>query len=213
MRLIDYWILQQEVSYEIAPGSPARKSAAKAYIKVRVGRALNQEDKMSIFIATEVTGDTDLYKLIEELPDEVGDAVVDDISTYLVNSFKIYPPFKHVTRKEAYPETGDGFFSDKQRKWFFANLREGNIPEPSARNRTNKFSKEWKQVGKGLDSFIANETSYGPYLMGNDERARLSQLAGWATMNEEIESRYNRIKRIIEGTAKRVLKRMSKGSK
>ena len=161
-----------------------------------------------VFIATEVTGDEELKKLIEKLPTEVGDAVVEDVSDFLVNVFALNPPFKHVTRKRAYPETGDGFFSDKQRRWFFANLAEGNISGPSAANRTQRFSRGWRKIGTGKEILVVNETSYGPFLMGSTERARLSELAGWSTMDEVIDSRRDRIKRIIRGTAKRVMKKL-----
>lgn len=166
---------------------------------------------MSVFIATDITGVKEIERIIKDLPDEVGNMVVDDANDYLVSVFQAYPPFTHITRKEAYPETGDGFFSDKQRRWFFANLREGNIPEPGAGNRTQYFRNAWQKVGEGKNSIVANETPYGPYLMGDTEQARLSKLAGWKTMSEIVTERLDRIKKIAEGSAKRALRKYNRG--
>lgn len=160
---------------------------------------------MSDFIAIDILGDKELAAKLNGLPLKVGNRAVDEVSKYLINVYKTYPPFKHVARKTAYG--GDGFFSDKQRRWFFAALRRGAIPTPGAKNRTQTFSQGWKQIlpGQGMSSIIANETSYGPYLMDKSRRARLSKLAGWQTMEEILEQRKERINRIIEGVAKRVI--------
>jgi len=163
---------------------------------------------MSVFIATDIKGDERIKSILDTLPVQVRDEVSDELAQYLVGQFKTYPQFKHVERKKAYPETGDGFFSDKQRRWFFANLREGNIPPPSKKNRSGAFKQGWQILGKGQETLIVNETSYGPFLMGNTERARLSELAGWKTMDEVIERRKERIDKLIKSTMIRVMKRL-----
>ena len=47
-----------------------------------------------------------------------------EVTQFLKGKMQEYPPEKRVTRKQAYGQT---FFSDKQRRWFFAALQIGRV--------------------------------------------------------------------------------------
>lgn len=86
------------------------------------------------FIGIDVQGIEETRAMLRKLPPEVQSAVVADVTKFLLNVFKSYPPQKYVSRAEAYPDAftetgvGPGWFSDKQRRWFFANLGDMNLP-------------------------------------------------------------------------------------
>ena len=69
------------------------------------------------------------------------DAITEDVGDYLVNVLRSYPPQNYVTRKAAYGQT---FFSDKQRRWFFAALEAENYRYPASAR------KHWRKAGSGL---------------------------------------------------------------
>jgi len=94
------------------------------------------------FIAIDIEGLEPLVKGLDKLPQNIQDAAGDDVAKYLVNVLKKYPPPKRVTRKAAY---GTTFFSDNQRKFFFAALRSGAISVPY--RRTQAFARGWRQIG------------------------------------------------------------------
>ncbi len=74
------------------------------------------------FIAIDIVGLPELQAKLAKLPPEAQNAIVDDVSEYFLNVLREYPPQKSITRKAAY---GVSFFSDKQRRFFFAALKSG----------------------------------------------------------------------------------------
>lgn len=162
---------------------------------------------MADFLGVSVEGIVEISSKLESLPERVIDPAIDAVNEFVLNILKTYPPQKRVTRSQAYG--GNGFFSDKQRRWFFAALRRGEIDTPY--KRTQELRRNWKVIGEGRNSIIANETPYGPYVMGDDDgsnqqRSRHEKLAGWRTVNEIIESRITRIVQIFDGVVKRLTK-------
>jgi hypothetical protein len=150
------------------------------------------------FIAIDIEGLAPLVKGLDKLPQEVQDAAGDDVSEYLINVLKHYPSQKRVTRAQAY---GTTFFSDKQRRWFFAALKSGAISVPYRRTQT--FRAGWRQIGKGIKSIIANEVEYGGFLMGDSEQSRMHKLIGWKTLSKVIDERKSKIVKILEAAAKK----------
>ena len=154
------------------------------------------------FIAIDVEGLAPLVKGLNKLPQEVQDAAGDDVSEYLINILRHYPSQKRVTRAQAY---GTTFFSDNQRKFFFAALRDGRISVPYRRTQT--FRNAWRQIGKGIKSIIANEVSYGGFLMGDSEQSRMSKLIGWKTLSNLLKERQSKIVKILEAAVKKGMKK------
>jgi hypothetical protein len=67
---------------------------------------------MTDFIGIDVEGIPELLEKLDKLPPEARDAAVDEVAPYLVNVFKLYPPYSYVKFKDAYVN----WFSEKQRK-------------------------------------------------------------------------------------------------
>lgn len=157
---------------------------------------------MSDFIAIDVQGIAQLQRLLHDLPPLVRDDVVDDVSRYLINVLHAYPPYKYVSRRQAYGRT---FVSDKQRRWFFASLADGSLQIPY--RRTQNLSRGWKQVGRGAQSIIANETPYAALMMGDSEQTRHAALIGWRTLEQTLDERADRITEVAEAAAKKAVRK------
>ena len=77
------------------------------------------------FIGIAVQETPEFSAFLANAPAIAQDAAIDAANEYLLNVLKAYPPQRSITRKEAY---GVSFFTEKQRRWFFANLDNLQIP-------------------------------------------------------------------------------------
>lgn len=159
---------------------------------------------MTDFVGVEVQGLKDLQDKLSKLPVAVQDAVVDEVTKYYLNVFQsAQPPPNYVTRKAAYGVT---FFTPRQRRWFFAALRDGTINVPY--RRTGGLRKSWRQVGTGARSFIVNDSPGAPFVVGDDTQSRHERLVGWFRTNELMEERIERAMRVADGAAKKAIRRL-----
>ena len=86
------------------------------------------------------------------------------------SGLRSYAPYKKVTRKQAY---GVSFFTDKQRRWFFANM-----PAVPYR-RTGAQGKAWMIESVSNDkAVIANRTASVMFTRG---QTALHRIMGWLT--------------------------------
>ena len=157
------------------------------------------------FIAIE--GAEQIALNISRLPDEAQDQAADEVNKYLLNVFRLYPSYKYVPFKKAY----GGFFSDKQRKYVMARIKEGTI-KPGTSQRTQTLAKGWKIVGKGKTSIIANETSYASRVMGDKGRARMPKMIGWKTLTQIINEKQSKIDKQATVGVKRAIKKLGLGN-
>jgi hypothetical protein len=158
---------------------------------------------MSDFIGIDITGVPELVAKLNKLSREVQDAITDDISVYMLNVLKAYPPQKSVSRESVYGET---FFSDKQRRYFFAALADGRINVPYS--RTQALAQGWKKVGSGYTAILANETPYAGLMMGEGEQGRMAKATGWKTTAQIVTERLARILEIADAGVKKAIKKL-----
>jgi hypothetical protein len=91
------------------------------------------------------------------------------------SGLKQYAPYKYVSRKKAY---GVSFFSDKQRRWFFANMP--SIPY----QRTGEQGKAWRLEGiQGNNATIANRKKSSEFTRG---QTNLHRIMGWMTAIQQV---------------------------
>jgi hypothetical protein len=154
------------------------------------------------FIGVDVRGLDILAKLLRDLPDEVQDTVIDDVSEYLLNVLKINAQQNYVTRKAAY---GVSFFTPKQRRWFFAALADGKINVPY--HRTQALAAGWKQVGRGRNSILANEAKGADWVVGENQ-SRHERMVGWKTVTQTIIDRQEQIQRKADAAAQKAIKKL-----
>ncbi len=159
---------------------------------------------MSDFVGVEVQGIAEIKAKLAKLPKAAQDIVVDDVSKYYLNVFRdSQPPPKYVTRFRAYGVT---FFSAKQRRWFFAALRDGRISVPYT--RTQGLRKSWRQIDRGARSFIVNDSPGAPFVVGDETQSRHEKLVGWFRTNELMQSKVAKAVKVADGSMKKAIKKV-----
>lgn len=133
------------------------------------------------FIGVDVVGMDKVKEALVKFGPEARKRVADDATQFMLMKLKKYPSSKSVSRSAAY---GKPFFTDKQRRFFFAALHDGTIRIPY--RRTQEFSKGWKVIGRGERSIIANEVPYGSLLMDDKRQSRHARLIGWQTVGQVV---------------------------
>lgn len=160
------------------------------------------------FIAVDVHGLAEVQAKLKSLADaEIAAKATDETAKYLKDVLKAYPPQQSISRQQAYPEVG-GWFSEKQRRWFFAALNAGEIDVPYRRTQTLRNA--WQIIGHGNTLILANETPYAAIVYGNSsgaEQSRMSKLGGWDKLPIIIQERQRRINEIIEGVIQKEIKK------
>lgn len=165
---------------------------------------------MASLIGIDIRGVEPLTKYLDDLKKaEIAKRASEEVAKYLLNVLRTYPPYQYVSRANAYPDApaGPGWFSDKQRRWFFAALANGELNLPY--QRTQGLSRGWQIVGSGDNIIIVNETDYGIHVMGDSQgefQSRMSARIGWKTMPYILSERQDRITKIIEGVAKKYIR-------
>ena len=142
-------------------------------------------------------------KLVELGRADIADKATDKVAIYLRDVLKAYPVQKRVSRKSAYPETGNGFFTIRQQRYFFWALKNGRIRTPY--RRTQNYARNWKIVGRGMNLILANESKYAGYLQDDTRQSRMARLIGWKTTSDILKQRQKRISEIIQGEVKRAI--------
>jgi hypothetical protein len=158
---------------------------------------------MGDFIGFAVDGLPKLQKILDGLSEEIQDEAVEEVNREFL---KVLTKYEHqqnyVTRARAYGVT---FFTEKQRRWFFANLREGNIDVPY--HRTHALRAAWRQEGTGRRSFIINDAEGAPFVMGDDTQSRHEKMVGWKTISVIVRENTDRAVKNLGKVVDRILRR------
>ena len=153
-------------------------------------------------ITIDIVGEEVVFDLLAKLPTEVQDAAIEEAYKYLLDVLRAYPPRRYITRVSAY---GTPFFTDRQRKWFFAALNSGEIDVPY--RRTQGLGRAWKKHGFGQNAMLVNPTPGAEYVMG-EKQSRHEAMVGWKTTDQIVEEREARIMEKLEVGAEKALKKL-----
>jgi hypothetical protein len=106
-------------------------------------------------------------------------AGIKSAAVYIQGVLKEYPPRKHIPLSAV-----GGWKSEKQRRWFFANLREGKIQVPY--KRTKALGHRWtiQTQDAGFTAIVGNNTPYGPFVMGAGQQTEMMKMIGWKTTEQ-----------------------------
>lgn len=153
---------------------------------------------MPDFLNVTVTGMEDMGDRLTRFEEQVVSPALTRICDMLVDEYKKYPDEKRVTRKQAFG--GNGFFSDKQRRWFFANLRSGELELPY--NRTRRFERSWNVSSvSNTEKTIKNAAPYSGFVMGGAEdktgQSRMQKLIGWKKVTEIMTEKLEEMRQIF----------------
>jgi hypothetical protein len=112
---------------------------------------------------------------------------------YLEGKASIYPKVNRLTRMEVY---GESFQSDAQRRLIFAKIASGEIPYERGTTRSSEdLETSWtiKETNRGLGAEIGSDTSYGLYVMGDDDQTEYMDAVGWKTTDEIVSEERSKV--------------------
>lgn len=164
------------------------------------------------FIGIDITGDKELAAKLARLPVCVQDEAVVTANTYIVKIMQEYQTYTHIWRSRAFPhlrfttpkgKIKIGYASWAQFKLVHALASQGKLPY----RRTQTLRKNWKTYGTGRQQFVANETPYAPFVMGDDEQDGLHKKMGWKTVKARMADRRSMILRNFEAGVKKGIKK------
>jgi hypothetical protein len=158
---------------------------------------------MSVLIGIDAAQLRHLMDGLERMPEAIQDAAIDEAAPYLVDVLKTYPPPKSITRKMAYGKT---FASDRQRRWFFANLNSGELKIPY--RRTQNLRNSWQIIGEGKDTIIINDSPGAQFTMGDQTQSRHERMVGWETVTRVLADRAKKLGAKLEVGAKKAMKKL-----
>ena len=137
---------------------------------------------------SKIRGIEKVKSFFNELGYKTKGVAADAFSDYIIgdgtHGLRHYVKYRRVTRKEAYGQT---FKSDKQRRWFFANLHEGNIL-PGYPRRTGRLQRGWDKKGSSTKITIFNREPYAKWVHGDRSQANLNALVGWRKTMDIVKS-------------------------
>lgn len=126
-----------------------------------------------------------VQKYLLSLPRGVVRVALAALSEYLLGNeqhgLKHSDPYKYVSRKSAYGVT---FFTEKQRRWFWAN----GGPDMIGNNRTGESSKAWRAEPRndGYRYTLINETRAAYYTRNDYGQARQPAKVGWRKVSQVV---------------------------
>lgn len=145
------------------------------------GYRLENGDMISIVGADKVQA------MLAKLPPELQNVAVEAGSNYLLNVLvnREVPPSRSVlegSRKAAY---GQSFFTDRQRRYFFAVVRD-SLPY-MRRGRNGGVQGEWHIDGSGTQKRLYNPTEGAHWIYSEDQARQLGvEYAGWKKVSQII---------------------------
>lgn len=127
--------------------------------------------------------------------------ILQPVGKYLISEKALghYPPRKSITRKAAY---GVSFFSEKQRRWFFA---VGIHRTPH--KRTMALRKGWRMLISDDDMFLINLADGARWVIGTDTQSRHERMVGWRTVKDSLKQASRKIDSILSGAVKRAMRK------
>jgi hypothetical protein len=119
---------------------------------------------------------------LADLPDGCANAGVVASTNYLLGVLvnKEIPESKSVFKGSRTAAYGVPFFTDKQRKFFFAQIAD-NLPYVRG-GKSSGMESKWYTVGSGKTMRIVNYSKAAFYVYDNIHQARQLALAGWKKM-------------------------------
>jgi hypothetical protein len=99
---------------------------------------------------------------------------------YLRGKMSVYPPSDGSRPPQP-------FVSEKQRRYFFAALRDGNIKMPY--RRSGNLSKRWGQseADGGLTQIVGNDAGYASFVLGAEHQSLYMKSLGWRSTADVVE--------------------------
>ena len=132
---------------------------------------------------TQVTiDDAEVRRMLSRLDDATPvKAGLRAMAGYLRGKMSIYPK----TDGNRPPQP---FVSERQRRYFFAALRDGNIKMPY--RRSGNLAKRWGQSEEagGMVQVVGNDAGYAPFVVGIQSQSAYMRGLGWKSAADVVEA-------------------------
>jgi len=156
-------------------------------------------------VTIEIKGLDELVKKLSDLGQlSKVHAGIQAAGMYLKGKLAVYPPRKRVTIASL-----GGWKSEKQRRWFFAALREGKIEVPYRRGSSpgsedlaNKWTSKYDQ--SKFEAVVGNNASYARFVMG-DKQSSMMKVIGWKTVETIATDETKRVQEYVFDAVKRAI--------
>lgn len=123
---------------------------------------------------------------------------------YLKGKMAKYPPRKHISIASL-----GGWKSDKQRKWFFANLRAGTIDVPYRRGMSpgsedlaNKWTSKYDK--NKFEGRVGNNASYARLVMGEKQTEMMKRI-GWKKVDVIAKEETRKVTELVIKAVRRAI--------
>lgn len=131
--------------------------------------------------------------------------VTTSAADYLRGQMRKYPEYTYVSRARAYGKT---FQSDRQRRWFFAALRSGELVIPYPRTMT--LQRNWQIMRSGAaDAMLVNDTPYAHFVQQSPQ-ARMMTYRNWRSIQTVVMQEKGRLQAIAQEAFNRALKKLGR---
>jgi hypothetical protein len=127
---------------------------------------------------------------------------------YLKGRVAVYPAQTRPTRESVY---GSSFKTEKQRRFFFAALKKGEIDVPYRRGASSgseTFGRRWTvgTTNNGLRVMVGNNASYGPLLMDEEKQSLYARAVGWRTVQAIMKEERDKVTEIVADGLQRAIR-------
>lgn len=162
----------------------------------------------------QVLGLEDVASRISSLPEACKDEILTDVGEYGLTIIRQYAPQNYVSRAQAYPDApaGPGWFSDKQRKFVMAGLRDGTLSSPY--RRTGGLAASWSFERSGTAGFWASDYPAAPFVMGFAAQSRHEKLVGWKKITDwlgQLSFRSSKYREVVMGAVQKAMRKVKLG--
>jgi hypothetical protein len=126
--------------------------------------------------------------------DKVLDTALMATGKHLESKLATYPPVRQQKQSQ--------YWSDKQRRAFFAKLNAGEISVPY--NRTGDAGRSWTTKPNGNQVIVGNNRKYAPYLYDPEKQANYHK-GNWKTTKQVIDANRGELVTMLDKTIEKLL--------
>jgi len=146
-----------------------------------------------------IRGNEKVQAFLRSVPRGTIRTAIVGIVEYLIGNeqhgLKHEPPYKYVSRAQAYGKVSDapaGYFSWAQFRYIMARISDGSI-QPGQNNRTHETSQGYGSVETkgGYGASITNSTTGAYYTQSDTGQAAQPALVGWRKISKNIADNIN----------------------
>lgn len=166
---------------------------------------------MTDVIKVEIKGAKELEKAIKRFPVEAK-KYLGQAGKEAADRVVLKTPGLGGAGEKTYPPGGPGapqapYWTDKQRRFFFAALRDGRIEVPYRRGGTGseRYGTQWYTEPVEYGTKIGNRTRYGHWLGGEDQSQYMAN-RGWRKLKEATEEQLDKITKVYQAWVDKLIR-------